>query len=169
MNTCWQWFSQLVRLFNTWMGYLSAILIVICTGALTYEVIVRYFFNAPTSWSLEFNIFMLIASTFLAAAFTQIKRGHVGIGLLDTIMSERWNRRRFLCADLVSLALCAFISFYTWKFFYMVWDQGWVTESPWAPKLWIPYFFMAFGLTSLCIQYVVQIVDEYLVPFMKGA
>lgn len=168
MRTCWHQFSSVVKSFNTFMGYLSAVLIVICSFAVTYEVVLRYFFNAPTSWNLEFNIFMLIASTFLAAAYTQVKRGHVGISLLDTIMSARWNRWRFLIADLASLALCLFISYYTWKFFYMVWDQGWVTESPWAPKLWIPYFLMAFGLSTLCVQCLVQIVDEHLVSLVKG-
>jgi TRAP-type C4-dicarboxylate transport system permease small subunit len=168
MKTCWHWFGRSVTMFNTFMGYLSAVLIIICTLALTYEVVARYFFNAPTSWSLEFNIFMLVASTFLAAAYTQVKRGHVGIGLLDSIMSARWNRWRYLLADLASLVLCLFVSYYTWKFFYMVWDKGWVTESPWAPKLWIPYFFMAFGLSTLCLQYMVQIVDDQLVPRLNG-
>ncbi|ALC15192.1 TRAP-type C4-dicarboxylate transport system, small permease component [Desulfuromonas soudanensis] len=168
MKTCWRGFSRAVGQVNTLMGYLSAVMIIICTMALTYEVVVRYFFNAPTSWSLEFNIFMLVASTFLAAAYTQIKRGHVGIGMLDSIMSARWNRWRYLVADLASLIFCSFVSYYTWKFFYMVWDQGWVTESPWAPKLWIPYFFMAFGLTSLSVQCLIQIIDEHLVSLEKG-
>jgi len=168
MKMCWEWFSRAVKGFNAFLGYLSAVLIIICTLTLTYEVVVRYVFNAPTDWNLEFSIFMLVASTFLSAGYTQIKRGHVGIGLLDTIMSARWNRWRFLFADLASMVFCGFVGYFTWKFFYMVWDQGWRTESPWAPPLWIPYFMMAFGLTTLTMQYLVQIVEEHLMPLAKG-
>lgn len=168
MKSAWQSCTRAVRWFNGLMGYLSAIIIVVCTISLTYEVLVRYFFKAPTEWSLEFNIFMLIAATFFAAAHTQDKRGHVGIGVLDGVMSKRWNRWRYLLVDVLSLALCAFVTYFTWKHFYMVWTQGWVTESTWAPKLWIPYFSMAFGLTTLVIQYLVQIVDERIMPLCKG-
>jgi len=160
--------SRCIQGFNLTMGYLSAVGIVVSTGALTYEVVVRYFFNNPTDWSLEFNIFMLVGATFMGAAYTQMKRAHVGIGLLDTLLPDHWNHLRLLLSDVLSMALCGFVAWYSWKYFYQAWDEGWVTDSPWGPKLWIPYFCMALGMTTLTIQYVIQIVEGLLPKPVEG-
>ena len=160
--------SRCIQGFNLVTGYLSAAGIVVCTGALSYEVVVRYFFNDPTDWSLEFNIFMLVGATFMGSAYTQMKRAHVGIGLLDGLLPDHWNRLRLFLSDVLSMALCGFVAWYSWAYFYQAWDEGWVTDSPWGPKLWIPYFFMALGMTTLTIQYVIQIVEGLLLSSVKG-
>lgn len=160
--------SRYIRGFNRVAGYVSAAGIVISTCALTYEVIMRYFFNDPTDWSLEFNIFMLVGATFMGSAYTQMKRGHVGIGLLDGLLPDHWNRLRLFLSDVLSTALCGFVAWYSWIYFYQAWDEGWVTDSPWGPKLWIPYFFMALGMTTLTVQYLVQIVEDLWPQQLKG-
>ena len=44
---------------------------------------------------------------------------------------------------------------------------GWVTDSIWAPKLWIPYFFMSLGMTTLTLQFIVQILDDLFAPLAR--
>lgn len=160
MREGWGVFRSVVHWANLVTGYLSALLIVCSTVAISFEVVARYFFRAPHDWSLELNIFLLIAATFLAAAFTQEGRAHVGIEVLDSVLPPRWNRWRHLLGDVVSAVFCGFIAFYAWRYFAEAWEEGWVTDSTWAPKLWIPYFFMSLGMTTLTVQFFVQIIDD---------
>jgi TRAP-type C4-dicarboxylate transport system permease small subunit len=167
MLKAWDWFGAVVQRFNVFLGYVAALLIIVSTLAISYEVVWRYLFHQPHDWNLEFNIFILIAATFLAAAHTQMKRGHVGIEVLDGLLSAQWKRRRRLLSDILSLLFCAFVTVYVWKHFHQAWVGGWVTSSTWAPKEWIPYAFMGFGMTTLCLQLLVQIGDDLLRPLRR--
>lgn len=145
--------------FNRWMAILSAFLIFFATLILSYEVITRYVINVANDWVIELCIFLLIAATFLSAGYTQAERGHVGIEVLDEVMSPKWNRIRRLFGDALSLVVVGFIGHNAWHFTIDAYTQGWTSSSSWGPSLAIPYFLMAFGLTTLCLQMLVQIVD----------
>lgn len=164
MLKAWDLFVAAVQRVNVWLGYVAALMIVASTTAISYEVVARYVFRHPHDWNLELNVFLLIGSTFLAAANTQMKRGHVGIEILDELLSPRWNRWRRLMSDLLSLLFCAFVTFYIWKHFHEAWVGGWVTSSTWAPKEWIPYALMGLGMTMLSLQILLQIGDDLLRP-----
>lgn len=155
----WHTFRQGVFAINKVMAYLSALLIVVCALVLMYEVMTRYVIHYSNDWVIEASVFMLIAATFMAAAHTQKERAHVGIELLDEIMAPKWKRYRLLFGDVLSFLFCLLIAVLTWKYFYQAYTEGWDSGSTWAPKLWIPYSLMAFGMTSLNLQFVIQIVD----------
>lgn len=159
-NRAWELFSKGIKAVNSWLAYASALLILGCTLVLVYEVVTRYLIKVSNDWVIELSVFMLIAATFLAAAHTQRERAHVGIEVLDTVMSAKWNRWRYLLGDFLSAAVCGFIAYRAWIYWHEAWDQGWATSSTWGPKLWIPYFFMALGMTMLVLQYFIQIVEN---------
>jgi TRAP-type C4-dicarboxylate transport system permease small subunit len=163
-NPAWRLFSGTVRKVNELMAYLSAALILVCTLVLVYEVVTRYVIQVSNDWVIELSIFMLIAATFLAAAHTQRERAHVGIEVLDEVMSAKWNRWRYIFGDVASTLFCALIAYLSWVYWHEAWEEGWETSSTWAPKLWIPYFFMALGMTLLVLQYVVQVVEDVFNP-----
>ncbi|EGF31509.1 TRAP dicarboxylate transporter, DctQ subunit, unknown substrate 4 [Oxalobacteraceae bacterium IMCC9480] len=148
-----------LRHFNSWMALLSAFLIFAATLILVYAVLTRYFFFVSNDWVIELCVFLLIGATFLAAAYTQAERGHVGIEIMDEVMPPRWNRLRHLLGDVLSLVVVAFIANNAWEFTFNAYDQNWRTDSTWGPSLWIPYSLMAFGMTTLALQMILQIIE----------
>jgi len=158
-QSVWRHFAQAVKGFNVLTGYLSGITIVVSSIIVCYGVVMRYYFSSPLDWGLELSIYLLIIATFMSAGYTQLQRGHVTIEVLEHILSHRANKLRYLVGDALSLVFCAFLAWNSWEYFLEAFADGRVTNSTWAPKLWIPYLFMAIGTTALSMQLLVQIVD----------
>lgn len=156
----WRGLSQAMERFSRFCGYLTGGLIVLSAALITYEVIWRYYLSHPHTWSLEVNIFLLIGATFLASSFTQFKRGHVGTEVLDLVIPKHWIPWRVLVGDVLSCAVCVFIGISVSLYAVQAWNEGWTTDSTWAPPLWIPYTLMAVGMWMTALQSLVQIVEQ---------
>ena len=86
-----------IRLIDTYVGELSGrifmLMIFPLIGGLTYEVIARYAFNAPTKWAYDTS-YMLYGSHFmLGAAYCLLKGGHIRTDVFYEKFSVRWQGR----------------------------------------------------------------------------
>jgi TRAP-type C4-dicarboxylate transport system permease small subunit len=158
--TPWLRFARALAAINTWMGYASGVAIVLCACILVFEVAVRYWLRWPTDWEIELAVMLLIIATFMSAGYTQLHRGHVSIEVLGGVLSARANRVRRVLADVLSLVVCLFIAWKSWELFGEAWSDGRASNSVWGPKLWIPFLFMASGMTLLCLELAVQLPAE---------
>ena len=156
----WRGFGRAVRALNYLGGLVAGLSIIVSAVVITNEVIWRYWLHRPHTWNLELNIFLLIGATCLAANYTQMRRGHVGTEVLQTLMSARWNRIRILAGDILSALLCAFAAVMVLRYDWQAWSEGWTTNSTWAPPEWIPYTLIGLGLVLISLEYLVQIVDQ---------
>jgi TRAP-type C4-dicarboxylate transport system permease small subunit len=136
---------------------LSMVAMVITALVLTYSVVSRYFFRAPTDWQDEASVFMLVGVTFFCCAYVQSLRGHIGIEALAGLLPARVNAVRLFVVDLLSFLFCAFFSWKSWTLWHEAWVDGQTTSSTFAPPLWIPYAMMAAGMTLLSLQLLIQV------------
>jgi C4-dicarboxylate transporter DctQ subunit len=71
------------------LGRLSAWLFFLTGALITYDVVARYFFNAPTIWASEISQMLLIWGTFLGMAALLRRRQHIRITMLLALLGPR--------------------------------------------------------------------------------
>ena len=89
---------------STAAGWLAGWFIVPMTVAVTWEVIARYAFNAPTRWSYEVGYMLYGAQFMLAAAYTLRQGGHIR----TDVLYERWSPRVRATVDAIGYGLFFF-------------------------------------------------------------
>ena len=89
---------------STAAGWLAGWMIVPITVAVTWEVVARYAFNAPTKWSYEAGWMLYGAQFMLAGAYTLLKGGHIR----TDVLYERWSPKRRATVDAVCYVLFFF-------------------------------------------------------------
>jgi TRAP-type mannitol/chloroaromatic compound transport system permease small subunit len=89
---------------STAAGWVAGWFIVPMTLAVTYEVIARYAFHAPTKWSYDVGWMLYGAQFMLAAAYTLLKGGHIR----TDVLYERWSPKTRATADAVCYVLFFF-------------------------------------------------------------
>lgn len=149
--------QRVMNALNTILAVFSAVAIGLAGIVLTWEVFGRHIWGFPSDWQDEFAVFLLIGATFASAAWTQARRGHVGIEALAAILPPGINRVRRLLADLFTLIFTGFFTWKTWQLLNEAIEEGTTSSSSWAPPLWIPYAAMTIGMALLTMQLALQV------------
>jgi len=147
-----------LAILNRIIVVFAAIALVAACAILSYSVLSRALFKAANYWQDEAAVFLLVGATFMTAAYVQGERGNIGIEAFVGLMSPLANRIRLWLVDVASLLFCAFFAWKSWTLAHEAWVDGQVSNSMWSPPLAIPYVLMAFGMTLLCVQILLQII-----------
>ncbi len=139
---------------NLWSGRIVAWMIVPMVLSLVYEVVARYFFDAPTIWAYDMTSFLYGAFFMLGAAYTLLRKGHIRT---DSFYGE-WPVRRQGLVD----AICYLVFFFpgliaflvvSWDYFAVSYGRGErAVSSPWMPILWPLKLSLAVGIALLVLQ-----------------
>jgi TRAP-type mannitol/chloroaromatic compound transport system permease small subunit len=123
---------------STTTGWLGGWLVVPMTLAITYEVVARYAFNAPTVWAYDVTYMLFGAQFMLVAAYTLLKGGHIR----TDVFYERWSARTRATVDTVSYVFFFFpgLLFVLYASGVEAWHAWQIGErSDWTP--WRPIIY----------------------------
>ncbi|MCP4338109.1 MAG: TRAP transporter small permease subunit [Desulfobulbaceae bacterium] len=77
--------SKGIDTFSTKQGDLTSMLIFPLLGVVIYEVIMRYGFNAPTTWGFEVTAFLYGMHYMFGISYTDVKKGHVQVDIFTSL------------------------------------------------------------------------------------
>lgn len=160
---------NVIDAMSDWSGKLVAMLIIPMIGGLTYEVIARYAFNAPTIWAYDVT-YMLYGSHFmLGAAYTLGKGGHIRTDFFYANWSPQVQGR----VDTISYLLFFFpgiIFFFLagWEHAYHSWSIREASEvSSWRPPIYPFKMVVPVSALLLLLQGVSEVVKSSYAAFSR--
>lgn len=119
-----------------WFGNIAMYIIPVIMLIISYEVIARYFFQAPTIWAWDINVQLLALMVFFGGGYVLLHDGHVRVDILYSELPKRWRA-------IVDLITCPIFFIYlfvlVWKFFVMTKAsliEREVTSSLFAPPVY---------------------------------
>lgn len=115
-------FVHFVDRLSLWVGHAFAWCIVILTLGISYEVLVRYAFRAPTAWAFDIGYIMYGALFYMAGAYALSRGGHVR----GDILYRLWTSRTQAKLDLV-----LYVIFYFPGIFALIWAGIAHAEQSW--------------------------------------
>jgi TRAP-type mannitol/chloroaromatic compound transport system permease small subunit len=133
-------------------GRAIAFLVPIMTLVICYEVVSRYFFNAPTIWAYDLSIFMFGYVVLLTGAYVQEQRRHIRIDLIYNYLSERTRAWLDVLGVLMSLLFLGAVVVYGWDRTMHDFSIGARLSSEWAPPRTHFTFMVPLGAALLMLQ-----------------
>lgn len=160
---------NLIDSISEWTGKAISWIVVILTVVLGYEVLMRYFFNAPTLWA--YDISYMLGGTFflLGAAYTFWMKGHVRID----IFYSRFPPRIQALIDVIFMVIFFFpvwigLLYKLIPYVCLSWELGERSlESYWRPIIYPFKTVMPIGVFLLLLQGIAEFIRSLLM-LIKG-
>jgi TRAP-type C4-dicarboxylate transport system permease small subunit len=154
-------FVRAVFRLSTACAVIAAVMMLAAALVISWSIVYRAL-GYSTWWELEFAVFMMVASLFLASPYCLATQGHVGVDLLSHYLPRRFNRPLALVIGLVGLAVCLYLAWAGAELTLHAYARGERTESAWAPPKWLLYVAMPVGFGLTALQYVADLLRETL-------
>ena len=136
---------------------LAALLVAGIAASFCYEVVVRYFFNAPTAWTYDVGSYFLCAVIFLAMPELTRRGAHVSVNLIPERLPPHQARILNIGIGLLAAAACFAATWITGTETWRQYQQGVSTISALTiPKWWVSVV-IPYGMLSSAIYFLRQL------------
>lgn len=141
-------------------------IVVLMMLTISYDVAMRYLFNAPTTWSFEINRYMLILVVFIGGGWTLPAGGHVSVD----IATENLPKRKKVILDIVTSFMAGtYVLIFLIEsivFTYDAWEHNVRSTEYLAWPLWPIRMFLVIGAALLLLEYILRIIKSSATLFM---
>jgi TRAP-type C4-dicarboxylate transport system permease small subunit len=152
-------FVRAVFRLSTACAAVAAVMLLLAALVITWSIVYRAM-GASTYWEIEFSVYMMVASLFLASPYCLATQGHVGVDLLSHYLPRSAARPLAIIVGLIGLAVCIYLTYAGAELTLHAYARGERTESAWAPLKWPLFLAMPVGLGLTALQYVADLLRE---------
>lgn len=153
--------QRFLEAVSEYVGVVAAFLIIPLLAIVTYEVAMRYGFNAPTVWAFEATTLLYGMHFVLSFAYTHKHNGHVAIDVIESRFPAKARTVLRIIVNLV-LFLPTVGLLAIWSVIYAgdSWGNWERASTSWAPPLYPFKTIMAIGLVLLFTQGVAKLLGD---------
>jgi TRAP-type mannitol/chloroaromatic compound transport system permease small subunit len=160
----------LIERMSCAFGRIGALLVFVLILAMSYEVVMRYAFNAPTMWAYEVAAMLMGTSFLVTIAYAMVTGTHVRV---DFLYARTGMRGRALI-DLVGYAgfllpVALWMTWALWNYLGQAYASGETTgQSAWNPVVWPFRVAYVTGFVLFALQIAAEILRRILVLRGRG-
>jgi TRAP-type C4-dicarboxylate transport system permease small subunit len=116
------------------------------------EVILRYFFNRPTTWVTEISSYILVWVPFLCVAWVEKRNQHIRMDLLYGTLNPKTRAVFDVVHAGVTVIVCIVIFWYGFKVIAEYYQEGTRTQSFLMLPQWPITAIIPLSLLLLCVE-----------------
>ncbi|WP_417767434.1 TRAP transporter small permease subunit [Stappia sp.] len=151
---------------SLWSGRLSALLVPPLVVAMVYEVVSRYFFDAPTQWAFEVSYMMMGTIFLLGMSYALSVDQHVNVDFLHAKLPAR------VIAVIDAVAYAILTVMVIWLTNTLIFNAISVYKtgegsglSSWNPQIWPYRVVYAVGFALFALQCLAKTIQNLLIAF----
>jgi len=156
------WYSRALAAVSRAAAVLAGLCVLATAFIVTYEVVMRGLFNAPTEWVLEISTYLIIVAGFLGMGITLRRRAHVAVDFLTSRFSAPVRLGLEVVTTLLSLLLFYVFMTESVDFVLMSLSINKLSPSILRFPLWIPQTALVAGSGLLLLELVRQLLEDVL-------
>jgi len=147
-------YCRFITALNRWVAGAVSVLVFIMVAAISYEVVARYFFNAPTVWAMELSTLLFGPYFLLAGPYLLHTAGHVNVDILYAKLTPQMAGLVDCLTYPMIIALCVVFIDKSMPIAINAYDSGETSFTAWNPVIWpikmlIPIAFLLLLLQAL--------------------
>jgi TRAP-type mannitol/chloroaromatic compound transport system permease small subunit len=158
-------FVHVVNHTNEWVGRIVAVGILLMIVIVSYEVVMRYGYRAPTMWATELITFVFAGYIFLGAGYTLLHHDHVGMDIVYSRLPARGQA-------VLDVLTVGFVFLYCGVLISTGWDTAWsalqggrTTGTDWNPPLFPAAVLLPIGAGLLLLQAIAKLARDLVYAF----
>lgn len=145
-------FIEIIGKINLAAGRVVAPINLLITIFVLWEVLARYLFNSPTTWSNEVNQYLLCALVILGGGYTLKKRAHTRVDILYLHMSKAKQHIVEILSGLLVVMFCCPIIYFGTIIAFDAFVEGETSVSAAQLPLWPSQAVVPLGALLLALQ-----------------
>ena len=158
-------FLNAIDSVGKWSGQITAPFALLYTGIIIFEIIARYFFNAPTIWAHETRVFIFGGQFMAAGAYCFWRGSFVNVEVLYDWLPLRIRTAVDLVLFAIPLGICIIMIWKGWGFFWESFRALETTHTVFAPPLYILRAMIPFSAFLLLTQLVGKFIRDLHIAF----
>ena len=139
---------------SEWSCILGAILVFGIAVCIVYEVTVRYLFNSPTEWVVDFSEYAIIYATFLAVPWVLKLKGHVAVSVVVDRLSKKSRRLATSFTALIGAAVSITIAYQGFVDTWVAFERGVLIVRPILVPKYLIIWVIPVGMASLGLYFI---------------
>lgn len=130
---------------------ITGVCVVVMTILVFLQVVMRYVFSAPMSWSDEIAVYAMLWSVYLSTAWAVRERAHIRVMNLIQMFPGKMSQGMMIFSDLIWFAFAVFLTYQSILLDISMWKLPFESPVLGIAQKW-PYLCLVFGFGLMTLR-----------------